>query len=69
MRYLILSLVALTMACGTTTPEQRCMGYTGGVLRYEGMLARGEVLSDAQRAAYDLAIAGQAATCALPAGP
>ena len=66
MRYPILALAGLTMtlaACDTTTPAQRCVGYTGAVMRYEAMLDRGEVLSDVQRAAYDIALAGKAATC------
>ena len=66
MRYLALIPLALLMACDTTTPAQRCVAYTGAVMRYEGMLERGETLSDVQRGAYDIALAGQAATCNLP---
>ena len=66
MRYLIPILAALVIAGCETTPAQRCVGYTGAIARYEGMLSRGEVLSEVQQAAYDIAIAGQAATCNLP---
>ncbi|MDA7663809.1 hypothetical protein N8569_00745 [bacterium] len=64
LRYLI-PIALLLVACGTT-PAQRCIGYTGGVARYEGMLSRGEVLSAEQQLAYDVAVAGKAATCGLP---
>lgn len=66
MRYLIPVLAVVMLAACGTTPAQRCMGYTGAMARYEGMLSRGEVLTDAQQAAYDIAIAGNAATCTLP---
>lgn len=69
MRYLALIPLALLMACDTTTPAQRCVGYTGAVARYEGMIDRGETLSSVQRAAYDIALAGQAATCDPPVTP
>lgn len=57
-------ILAVLSAC-STTPAQRCVGYTGAIMRYEGMLNRGEVLTEVQRGAYDIALAGQAATCDL----
>lgn len=59
----VLLLPALLLTGCATTPADRCFAYTGAIARYEGIERRGEVLSEAQRAAYDLAIAGQAATC------
>ena len=53
----------ITLGDNQITPEQRCVGYTVSVARYERILAEEGELSSAQRALYDIALAGQAATC------
>ncbi|MGI9410258.1 MAG: hypothetical protein ACR2OV_09310 [Hyphomicrobiaceae bacterium] len=65
MRYLTLALLGFTLVgCEhIPTPAQRCVGYTGAIMRYERILSEGEALTEVQKAAYDFAIAGQAATC------
>jgi hypothetical protein len=64
--------VLLVAACDTVsvggaelTPAERCVGYTGAIMRYERILAEDGALTKAQRAAYDFALAGKVATCTL----
>ena len=56
----------LTLGGANLTPAQRCVGYTGAIARYERILAEGGELTGAQQVAYDVALAGQLATCLQP---